>query len=128
MTQRKQLTQAQTDDSGNVSREHKSRLFCFLFGREENRRWTLSLYNAIHGTSHGNEQDIMLTTIENVVYMGMKNDISFIVSEAVSLYERTLNLYEHQSTLNPNMPIRELMYCGRLYDKFIKSHNMLSLM
>lgn len=42
------------------TREYKSRLFSFLFGREENKQWTLSLYNAIHGTSH-----ITTATIKN---------------------------------------------------------------
>ncbi|MDE7312908.1 MAG: hypothetical protein K2N87_15020 [Eubacterium sp.] len=105
---------------GSGNREYKSRLFGFIFGREENKKWTLSLYNAIHGTSHGDISDITINTIEDVVYMGMKNDLSILVSETVSLY-RSMELYEQQSTYNPNMPIREFMYAGKLYDKFIHS-------
>ena len=105
---------------GSSNREYKSRLFGFLFGREENKRWTLSLYNAIHGTSYDDISAVTINTIEDVVYMGMKNDLSILVSEIVSLY-RTLELYEQQSSYNPNMPIREFMYAGKLYDKFIHS-------
>ena len=105
---------------GTGNREYNSRLFGFLFGREENNRWTLSLYNAIHGTSYDDISAVTINTIEDVVYMGMKNDLSILVSEIVSLY-RTLELYEQQSSYNPNMPIREFMYAGKLYDKFIHS-------
>ena len=102
------------------NREYKSRLFGFIFGREENKHWTLSLYNAIHGTFHDDISSITINTIEDVVYMGMKNDISILVSETVSFY-RSIDLYEQQSSYNPNMPIREFMYAGKLYDKFIHS-------
>lgn len=106
--------------NGGRNREYKSRLFSFLFGREENKHWTLSLYNAIHGTSHEDISDITINTIEDVVYMGMKNDLSILVSETVSFY-RSMDLYEQQSSYNPNIPVRELMYAGKLYDKFIHS-------
>ena len=102
------------------SREYKSRLFSFIFGKEENKKWTLSLYNAIHNTSYDDSSIITINTIEDVVYMGMKNDLSILVSENISLY-RTMELYEQQSSYNPNMPVREFMYAGKLYDKFIHS-------
>ena len=102
------------------NREYKSRLFSFLFGREENKKWTLSLYNAIHGTSHSDLSCITINTIEDVVYMGMKNDLSILVSETVSLYQ-SMELYEQQSTYCPNIPVREFMYAAKLYDKYIYS-------
>ena len=49
--------------------------------------------------------------------MSMKNDKSFIISS-------TMNLYEHQSTVNPNMPIRGLLYFAQLYDEYIKLHDL----
>lgn len=96
-----------------VNRNEKDRLFCFIFGREENKKWTLSLYNAVNGTNYSDPNDVEIMTMEDVVYMGMKNDVSFIVSSDISLYE-------HQSTYNPNMPVRQLMYLGRQYDKYIR--------
>ena len=50
--------------------------------------------------------------------MGMKNDLSILVSDIINLY-RTVELYEQQSSLNPNIPVREFMYAGKIYDKFI---------
>ena len=100
------------------NREYKSRLFAFIFGREENKKWTLDLYNAINGSAHANLEDITINTMEDVIYLGMKNDLSLLVSETVTLY-RTMEFYEQQSSLNPNMPIREFLYAGKLYDKYI---------
>ena len=70
---------------GTGNREYKSRLFGFLFGREENKRWTLSLYNSIHGTSYDDISAVTNNTIEDVVYKCMKNDLSILVSEILSL-------------------------------------------
>lgn len=95
-----------------VNFEHKDRLFTYLFGREENKEWILSLYNAVNGSDYSDADEIEITTIDDVVYMGMKNDVSFLL-------HWTMNLWAHQSTFNPNMPVRELMYLGKLYDKYI---------
>ncbi|MBR4345089.1 MAG: hypothetical protein IKP88_20685 [Lachnospiraceae bacterium] len=94
-----------------ANRETKDRLFKFIFGNPENKIWTLSLYNAINGTNYTNPDELVFNTIEDVVYMRMKNDMSFIVS-----FE--MNLWEGQSSFNPNMPLRFLVYAGALYDKY----------
>ena len=93
-----------------VNREHKDRLFKMIFGRPENREWTLSLYNAVNGTDYRDASQIEFNTMEDVLYLGMKNDTSFLL-------DSYLNLYEHQSTVNPNAPVRSLMYLGRLWAK-----------
>ena len=49
----------------------------------------LELYNAINNSDYTNPEDLTITTIEDVVYMGMKNDLSFLIDDV-------LNLYEHQ--------------------------------
>ena len=100
-----------------VNRKHKDRLFSFLFGSEANREWTLSLYNAVNGTSFTDPEEIQFTTIEDAIYMGMKNDLSFILCYV-------MNIYEQQSTYSPNMPVRQLMYAGKLYDKYIQTNNL----
>ncbi len=89
--------------SVNANGKYRDRLFNFIFGREENREWTLSLYNAINGSDHKDASLIEFNTLEDVIYMGMKNDTSFIVSNSMSVYE-------HQSSYNPNMPARMLEY------------------
>ena len=95
-----------------TNREYKDRLFRFIFGNEANKQWTLSLYNAVNGSNYTNVDDVEITTIEDAVYMGMKNDVSF-------LFSGELNLYEHQSSYNPNMPLRYLIYSGLLYSKYV---------
>lgn len=79
--------------------------FEFIFGNPENRQWTLSLYNAVGGTNYTDPDEIQFNTIGDAVYMRMKNDISFIIA-----FE--MNLWEHQSTFNPNMPMRFFIYAG----------------
>ena len=90
-----------------VNRNHKDRLFRLIFGSSDRKEWTLSLYNAVNGSSYINPEDIELTTIEDVLYMGMENDVSFIVGD-------TMNMYEQNSTECPNMPMRYLIYSGML--------------
>ena len=95
-----------------VNDEHKDRVFKFLFGNSENKEWTLALYNAVNGSSYDNPDDIQFNTIEDAIYLGMKNDVSFIIVDE-------MNLWEHQSTFNPNMPMRFFLYSAKLYEKYI---------
>lgn len=97
--------------------QYKDRLFSFLFGSEENREWTLSLYNAVNGSSYTDPSMIQITTIKEVMYLGMHNDVSFLISNE-------MNLYEQQSTYNPNMPVRLLQYAGNLYEKYFKQNSL----
>ncbi len=97
-----------------IARKHKDRLFQRVFA---DKRDLLDLYNAVNHTNYTNPDELEITTLEDVIYMSMKNDMSFIISS-------TLNLYEHQSTFNPNMPVRGLMYFSRLYEGYIKQHNL----
>ena len=94
------------------NREYKDRLFNFLFGSEENKAWTLSLYNAVNGSDYTDPSAIEITTIQETMYISTHNDISFIIADE-------MNLYEQQSTYNPNMPIRMLRYAASLFEKYI---------
>ncbi|MBP3892729.1 MAG: hypothetical protein J6D34_01650 [Atopobiaceae bacterium] len=100
-----------------ANNEYKDRLFTFIFGNNEHRDWTLELYNAINGTAYADPSAISITTIREVLYLGMHNDTSFLLADEV-------NLYEQQSTYNPNMPLRMLQYIGSLYEKYIKEHRL----
>ena len=100
-----------------VNSKYKDRLFSFIFGNVEKKDWTLSLYNAVNHSSYTNPDEITLMTMEDVLYMGMKNDLSFLITNIISMYEQ-------QSSYNPNMPIRKLMYAARLYDKYIHQHKL----
>ena len=92
-----------------INRQYKDRLFKLVFREKED---LLQLYNAINNTDYDNPEDIEVNTLEDVVYMGMKNDISFLLTDV-------LNLYEHQSTFSPNLPLRGLLYFARLYQKIL---------
>ncbi len=97
--------------------QYKDRLFSFLFGREENKAWTLDLYNAVNGSHYTDPAAITITTIRQVLYMSMHNDVSFLISDYMSLYEQ-------QSTYNPNMPVRQLQYSGYVYERYIKDKGL----
>jgi len=99
-------------DEIKVTKKYKDRLFTNLFGAKDKKANLLSLFNALNGTSYTDEDKLQITTIENVVYMGMYNDVSCII-------DNNMALYEHQSTWNPNMPLRGFMYAGKLYDKYV---------
>ena len=102
-------------DEKGTNKTYRDRLFKFIFGNPQNKEWTLSLYNAVNGSSYTNPDDIKLTTIEDAVYMNMKNDVSFLIAD-------NMNFYEHQSTVNPNMPMRFLVYAGMVYGKYIEEN------
>ena len=97
--------------------QYKDRLFTFLFGSEEHKEWTLSLYNAVNGSDYTDPSAIEITTIREIMYLGMRNDISILVS-----YE--MNLFEQQSTFNPNTPLRMMQYAGNLFEKYIKQRKL----
>ena len=99
-----------------VNRKYKDTLFRALFSE---RKHLLSLYNAVNETNYTNEEDLEINTLENVIYLKMKNDISF-------LFGFSLNLYEHQSLVNPNMPLRDLFYVADLLQKIVKDRNLYS--
>ena len=86
-----------------VRRDYKDTIFRRLFSEKEA---LLSLYNAILGANYTNVDELEIVTLENAVYMNMRNDVAFVV-------DCSLNLYEHQSTYNPNMPLRNLFYVSK---------------
>lgn len=99
---------------GYPERNHKDKLFRKIFGGEDKRssRWRLELYNALTGKKHTNPEELEITTLENVIFFKMKNDVSFLV-------DSQMNLWEHQSTFNPNMPLRGLLYFAILYHRHL---------
>ncbi len=92
-------------------RQIKDRLFRFLF--EKDREALLQLYNALNGTDYSDASVLQVVTIESAVYVVMKNDLAFIIAGV-------LNLYEHQSSVNPNMPVRFLIYLAQEYQIIVE--------
>lgn len=100
-----------------INKKYKDRLFCKLFGSEEYKDNILALYNALSGTTHDKVEDIQIYTIDDVIYIKMKNDVSILV-------DSFLHLWEQQSTFNPNMPVRGMMYFGQMYSRYITENNL----
>lgn len=92
-----------------LNRNYKDRLFRLAF---QEKKDLLDLYNAVSGRQYTNPDDLIITTLADAIYLGMKNDISFLVSDV-------LNLYEHQSSFNPNMSVRGLNYFADTYREYI---------
>ena len=95
----------------HTNREYKDSVFRMLYREKKN---LLQLYNALNGTNHRNPEELSVTTLDNAIYLGMKNDVSFLLDDRMTLYE-------HQSTWNPNMPLRNLFYIARLLEKHINA-------
>lgn len=96
----------------NVNFQHKDRFFKKVFSEKKD---LLSLYNAINDTAYDDPEMIEINTIDNFIFMGMKNDVSCIIADV-------MNLYEQQSTINPNMPLRGFLYQAELYRKLFGNH------
>ena len=91
-----------------LNTKYKDRLFRLIF---HEKKELLELYNAVNESHYTNPDDLEITTIEDVVYMGMRNDLSFIIGDE-------MNLYEHQSTFCPNLPLRGLFYFSSVYKAY----------
>ena len=100
----------------NFNRQHKDRIFCMIFGYEKYKGNLLDLYNALNETNYTNLDDLEITTMENAVYMSMKNDVSCIIANNMALFEQ-------QSTWNPNMPLRGFMYFSDLFNKYVSKYH-----
>ena len=106
----------QTELQRPVNRSYKDTLFRMLFQEKEA---LLSLYNAVGQTDYKDASQLEIVTLENAIYMNMKNDLAFLIN-------LELNLYEHQSTWNPNMPLRDLFYVAKEYEQLIRKETLYS--
>ena len=105
-----------SEKTPTANRQYKDTVFRMLFSEKEN---LLSLYNAVTGKAYQNADDLKIVTLENAIYMGMKNDLAFML-------ETNIYLYEHQSTLNPNIPLRDLIYIGIEYQQYVDDKSLYS--
>ena len=98
----------------HLNRIYKDRLYKMIFNDKSE---LLKLYNAINGTHYDDPAMLTITTLDNAIYMTMENDLSFII-------DMRLALYEQQSTVNPNLPLRFLMYITDIYSAYTKDMNI----
>ncbi|WP_051200202.1 hypothetical protein [Butyrivibrio sp. FCS006] len=97
-----------------TSPKYKDSVFRMLFN---DKKELLSLYNALNNSNHTNPDDIIINTIGDSTFLKVKNDVSFIFN-----YE--LNVFEHQSTPCPNMPLRDLFYVAKLLKKITQEDDL----
>ncbi|RKI82272.1 hypothetical protein D7V90_11655 [bacterium 1xD42-87] len=93
------------------NRKYRDVLFRHLFREKKD---LLELYNALNGSTYQNLEELEVITMEDVIFMKMKNDLSFMIGN-------TLNLYEHQSTWNANMPLRGMLYFAQQFEGLLAS-------
>lgn len=96
------------------NKKYKDTVFRMLFN---NKIYLLELYNAINGTHYTNPEDLTITTLSGETFLKMKNDLSFII-------EFELNIFEHQSTSCPNIPLRDLYYLSANLKDLIPSEKL----
>jgi len=97
-----------------MQRNYKDSIFRMLY---LDKKELLSLYNAVNGTHYTDVDGLEINSLQNAIYMNMKNDVSF-------LFNFQVNLYEHQSTVNPNIPLRDLLYVSKLLQNIIKDSDL----
>ena len=95
-----------TGSMPTTNRNYKDTIFRMLFSDRKN---LLSLYNAVNQRDYQNPEDLEIVTLENAIYM-----------------DTNLYLYEHQSTYNPNMPLRDLFYICSEYQKLVDHKSLYS--
>ena len=93
--------------AGNVNVNYKDTVFRMLFS---DKTRLLSLYNALSPKRCDDPDLLKVVTLTDAIYMEVKNDIAFLVGTDI-------HLYEHQSTINPNMPLRFLQYIAAEYQR-----------
>lgn len=96
------------------NREYKSDVFSLLL---ENRENALDLYNAINHSDYKDPEMVEICTLDRGVSLSIRNDAAFVL-------DMNLSVYEHQSTVCPNMPVRSLIYFSNILEQMIKGQNI----
>ena len=92
-----------------INQKFKDSVFRMAFAE---KKYQLELYNALNGSDYDDPEAVEVTTLEDTLFLGMRNDLSFIVGFS-------LNMYEHQSSKNLNMPLRGLIYFAQVYLEYV---------
>ena len=95
------------------NREYKSDVFSMLMESKEN---ALEVYNALNDSEYTNPEEVEIVQLERGVSLSIRNDASFII-------DMNINFYEHQSTYNPNMPLRSLIYFVNTLQDWLKDND-----
>ena len=88
-----------------INRNYKDSTFRKLFN---NRERIIELYNALSGSNYGEDTNVEIITLDNAIMGDRKNDLAFRIEG------KFIVLIEHQSSINPNMPLRTLIYLAKV--------------
>lgn len=102
---KKKLFKTNVKKRAAVNRKYKDTVFRRLFHQKKE---LLELYNALNDSNYSEAEELEIVTLDNCLYLSMRNDLAFIL-------DFRLHLYEHQSTPSPNMPLRDLFYVAQEY-------------
>jgi hypothetical protein len=78
----------------------------------------IETYNAIGGKSYPADTEVVINTLEDALFMERVNDVSFLLGGKLVV------LLEHQGSPSKNLPLRMLLYVGRLYEKILDRDNV----
>ena len=98
-----------------VERNYKDTVFVTVFKK---KKCLIELYNAIFDTNYDENTPLDIVTIKDVLFRTLKNDVAFILGGHFVV------LVEHQSTLNDNLPLRDLLYVSTLFKRMIDSKRL----
>ena len=98
----------------NENREYKSDVFSMLM---ENKSYALEVYNALNHSDYRNPEEVEIIRLERGISLSIRNDASFLI-------DMNMSFYEHQSTYNPNMPLRSMIYYVNALEDWLKRKNL----
>ena len=100
----------------NGNTEYKSDTFSMLLEEPKN---ALEVYNALNGSNYTDAGIVEMKTLDRGISLSVRNDAAFIV-------DTDLNMYEHQSSYNPNMPLRHLIYFTKTIEQLVENRDLFS--
>ena len=96
------------------NREYKSDVFSMLM---ENKSYALEVYNALNHSDYRNPEEVEIIRLERGISLSIRNDASFLI-------DMSMSFYEHQSTYNPNMPLRSAIYYVNTLEDWLRRKNL----
>ena len=99
----------------DVERNYKDTVFVTVF---KEKKCLIELYNAIFDTNYDENTPLDIVTLKDVLFRTLKNDVAFTLGDCFVV------LIEHQSTLNDNLPLRDLLYVSTLFKRMIDSKRL----
>jgi hypothetical protein len=96
--------------------QYKDTVFTTFFADPQR---LIRITNSLAKTQYPPTANVVINTLDTVLYRGRKNDISFIINNQLFVFS------EHQSTINENMPVRMFIYSGLLYEKLLNNNREL---